>query len=76
VNQLGAELIFKGGDLFTDGRLTDSTFLCDSEKLPFSTTRAKICIAFEFVHDTLPITLCNPFYTGDGDSVGAVRIFD
>ena len=27
-------------------------------------------------HDSLPIPLCNPFCTGDGDSVGAVRFFD
>src|SRR6476660_2730913 len=35
VNQLGAEIVLKGGDLFADGRLTNSTLLCDSGEAPF-----------------------------------------
>jgi hypothetical protein len=45
VNKLGAELIFKGGDLFADGGLANPAFLCDTEKLPFSMIRTNICIA-------------------------------
>jgi hypothetical protein len=45
VNQLGAEFIFESGDLFADGRLTNSTFLRDSGEAPFSITPTNACIA-------------------------------
>ena len=72
MNQLGAELIFKGGDLFADGRLTNSTFLCDSGEAPFFNYPHENLHCIEFVHDTLPVPPCTPFYTGDGDSLSGV----
>jgi hypothetical protein len=52
VNQLGAEFIFKGGDLFADGRLTNSTFLCDSGEAPFFNYPHEDLHCIEFVHET------------------------
>src|ERR1700731_4132183 len=59
VNELSAELILKGGDLFADGRLTNSTFLCDSGEAPFFSYADENLHCIEFVHDTLPVPLRN-----------------
>ena len=45
MNKFSAKLIFKGGDLFAHGRLTDSALLCDSGEAALSITRTNICIA-------------------------------
>ncbi len=76
MNQLGAEFVLEHGDLFSDGRLTNSTFLCDSGEAPSFNYPHENLQCIEFVHDTRTIPLCTPVYTGDGDSVGAVRFFD
>jgi hypothetical protein len=55
VNQLGPELILKRGDLFADGRLTNSSFLCDGRKAPFFSYADENLHCIEFVHDTLPV---------------------
>jgi hypothetical protein len=56
VNQLGAEFIFKGGDLFADGRLTNSTLLCDSGEALFFNYRDENlhCIEFVLPHSKPP----------------------
>src|ERR1700722_19668395 len=57
VNQLGPELILEGGDLFADGRLTDSPFLRDRGEAPFLNYSNENLHCIEFVHDTPPIPL-------------------
>jgi hypothetical protein len=55
VNQFGAELIFKGGDLFADGRLTDSTFFRDSGEAAFFRYSDEHLHCIEFVHDSFSL---------------------
>ena len=62
VNKFRAELIFKSGDLLADGRLTNSTFLCDSGEAPFFNDSDEHLHCVEFVHTSLPIPLRNGFY--------------
>jgi hypothetical protein len=50
VNQFCAELIFKSGDLLADGRLTDSTFLCDRREAPLFNYSDEHLHCIEFVH--------------------------
>src|SRR6266403_4016340 len=53
VNKFCAELIFKGGDLLADGRLTNSTFLCDSRETPFFNYSDEYRHCIDFVHTSL-----------------------
>jgi hypothetical protein len=62
VDQVGAELIFECGDLFADGRLTNSTFFRDREKAPFFNYSDEYLHCTEFVHASLCIPLWNGFY--------------
>jgi hypothetical protein len=62
MNQFGAELVFEGGDLFADGRLTDATFFRDSRKAPFFDYPDEHLHCVEFVHTNLPIPLWNGLY--------------
>jgi hypothetical protein len=55
VNEFGAELILKGGDLLADGRLTNSTFLCDRGEAPFFNYSDENLQGIEFVHTRLRI---------------------
>src|SRR5260370_23431510 len=68
VNQFGDELIFKGGDLLADGRLTNSTFLCDSGEAPFFNYSDEHLHCIEFVHTSLRIPLWNRCYARNSDS--------
>src|SRR5437899_2915135 len=52
VNQFCAELVFKGGDLLADGRLTNSTFLCDRGEAPFFNHSDENLHCVEFIHTT------------------------
>jgi len=61
LNEFGAELIFKGGNLFAHSRLTDSTFLCDSGEAPFFNYSNEHLHCIEFVHGDLRIPLRNGF---------------
>src|SRR5260370_25441487 len=63
VNKFCAELIFKSRDLLADGRLTDSTFLCDSREAPFLDYSDENLQCIEFVHTGLHTPLWNGFYT-------------
>ena len=45
MDQLGAELSFKGGDLLADRRLTDTAFFRNAEKLPLFSYPDENCIA-------------------------------
>ena len=74
MNQFGAELIFKGGDLFADGRLTNSTFLCDSGEAPFFNHSDEHLHCIEFVHTSLPIPLWNGFYARNNDSSASLSV--
>ena len=68
MNKFGAELIFKGGDLFADGRLTNSTFLCDSGEAPFFNYSDEHLHCIQFVHTSLRIPLWNGCYARNSDS--------
>src|SRR6202049_1194458 len=59
VNELSAELILKGGDLFADGRLTNSTFLCDSGEAPFFYHSDENLHCIESIHTDVRIPLWN-----------------
>jgi hypothetical protein len=59
VNQFGAELIFKSGDLFADGRLTDSTFLCDRGEALFFNYSDKQMYRAEPFRATSPKTVAS-----------------
>jgi hypothetical protein len=59
VNQFCAEFVFKGGDLLADGRLTDSTFLCDSGEAPFFNHSDENLHCIESIHTDLRIPLWN-----------------
>jgi hypothetical protein len=69
VNQFGAELIFKGGDLLADGGLTNATFLCDRGEAPFFNYSDENLQRIEFVHRRLRVPRWNTFYPRRNDSV-------
>src|SRR5207249_5537936 len=68
VNQFCAELVFKGGDLLADGRLTNSTFLCDRGEAPFFNHSDENLHCIEFIHTDLRIPLWNGCYARNSDS--------
>ena len=68
MNELGTELILKGGDLLAHGRLTDSAFLCDSGEAPFFNYADEHLHRIEFIHMNLPILLWNGCYPSNNDS--------
>ncbi len=61
MNEFGADLIFKGGDLFADSGLTNPAFLCDSGEAPFFNYSDEHLHCIEFVHSGLHIPLWNGF---------------
>ena len=68
MNEFGAELTLKGGDLLAHGRLTDSAFLCDSGEAPFFNDADEHMHRIESVHMNLPILLWNGRYASNNDS--------
>ena len=68
MNKLGAELMFKGGDLFAHSRLTNSTLLCDSGEAPFFNYSDEHLHCIEFVHKASVIPLWNGFQARNNDS--------
>jgi hypothetical protein len=72
VNQFGAELIFKGGDLLADARSTNSTFLCDSREASFFNYSDEHLHCIEFVHTDLRIPLWNGCYARNSDSCSSL----
>jgi len=71
VNQLGSELVLKGGDLLANCRLTDSTLLRDSREASFFSYADENLHRIELVQETLPVPLHNPFYTSTCSAVGS-----
>src|ERR1700693_2315043 len=57
-NQFCAEFIFKGGDLFADGRLTNSTFFRDSGETPFFN------YTYEHLHSIQSVHTASLFFYG------------
>ncbi len=72
MNQLGAKLVFEGGDLFADGRLTDATFFRDSREATLFDHPDEHLHCVEFVHTNLPIPLWNGLYFW---GIGFTRLF-
>src|SRR6266403_1000192 len=68
VKKFGAELIFKGGDLFADSRLADSTFLRDSGEAAFFNYPDEHVHCIESVHTSLRIPLWNGLSARNSDS--------
>jgi len=61
MNEFGAEVIFKGGDLFAHSGLTNPAFLRDSGETPFFNYSYEYLHCIEFVHSILHIPLWNGF---------------
>src|SRR6185312_5961399 len=59
VKEFSAEFILEGRDLFTDGRLANSTFLGDRGETPLFNDADEHPHCIQFVHTSLPILLWN-----------------
>src|ERR1700724_355128 len=62
IHQLGSELILQRGELFADGRLTNTTFFCDSGKAPFLHDPDEHLHCLEPVHSSPPVAI--PLWNG------------